>query len=61
MDAAGDNSSQYILITPQGKFYMMRLVIYKWGLTFFSFIDASNMVPGPHVTIHRMRDPERHS
>ncbi|KAI8880239.1 P-loop containing nucleoside triphosphate hydrolase protein [Backusella circina FSU 941] len=40
MDAASDNSSQYILITPQ---------------------DASNMVPGPYVTIHRMRDPERHS
>ncbi|CAO3616201.1 unnamed protein product [Cunninghamella blakesleeana] len=22
--------------------------------------DASNMVPGPHVTVHRMADPERH-
>ncbi|CEI95165.1 hypothetical protein RMCBS344292_09361 [Rhizopus microsporus] len=38
MNAAGDNSSQYILITPQ---------------------DASNLVPGPYVTIHRLADPER--
>ncbi|OBZ83040.1 Structural maintenance of chromosomes protein 6 [Choanephora cucurbitarum] len=38
MNAASDNSSQYILITPQ---------------------DASNMEPGPYVTVHRMRDPER--
>ncbi|KAI7904464.1 uncharacterized protein BX663DRAFT_505119 [Cokeromyces recurvatus] len=38
MNSASDNSSQYILITPQ---------------------DASNMVPGPYVTIHRLADPER--
>ncbi|KAI8970307.1 P-loop containing nucleoside triphosphate hydrolase protein [Mycotypha africana] len=38
MNAASDNSSQYILITPQ---------------------DASNMEPGPYVTVHRMADPER--
>ncbi|EIE85364.1 hypothetical protein RO3G_10074 [Rhizopus delemar RA 99-880] len=38
MNAAGDNSSQYILITPQG---------------------ASNLIPGPYVTIHRLADPER--
>lgn len=55
MNAAGDNSSQYILITPQGKSnkgspYMI--------LTFF-YLDASNLVPGPYVTIHRLADPER--
>lgn len=38
MDSAGENSSQYILITPQ---------------------DASNMTPGPYVTVHRLADPER--
>ncbi|KAJ8660440.1 hypothetical protein O0I10_003898 [Lichtheimia ornata] len=38
MDSACENSSQYILITPQ---------------------DASNMVPGPYVTVHRLADPER--
>ncbi|KAG0166206.1 Structural maintenance of chromosomes protein 6 [Apophysomyces sp. BC1015] len=38
MDSASENSSQYILITPQ---------------------DASNMQPGPHVTVHRLADPER--
>ncbi|KAI8376349.1 uncharacterized protein BYT42DRAFT_574286 [Radiomyces spectabilis] len=40
MDSAHENSSQYILITPQ---------------------DASNMKPGPYVTIHRLADPERHA
>jgi chromosome segregation ATPase len=39
MNAASENSSQYILITPQ---------------------DASNMDPGPYVTVHRLPDPERH-
>ncbi|KAG1468450.1 hypothetical protein G6F56_003822 [Rhizopus delemar] len=39
MNAASDNSSQYILITPQ---------------------DASNLVPGPYVSIYRLADPERH-
>lgn len=38
MDSASENSSQYILITPQ---------------------DASNMTPGPYVTVHRLADPER--
>ncbi|KAG2221269.1 hypothetical protein INT45_012390, partial [Circinella minor] len=38
MEAAMDNDSQYIFITPQ---------------------DASNMVPGPHIKIHRLSDPER--
>ncbi|CEP11990.1 hypothetical protein [Parasitella parasitica] len=38
MNAACDNTSQYILITPQ---------------------DASNMEPGPYITVHRMADPER--
>ncbi|KAL7325355.1 Structural maintenance of chromosomes protein 6, variant 2 [Mucor circinelloides] len=38
MNAACDNTSQYILITPQ---------------------DASNMEPGPYITVHRMADPDR--
>ncbi|KAI7855345.1 P-loop containing nucleoside triphosphate hydrolase protein, partial [Circinella umbellata] len=38
MEAAMDNDSQYIFITPQ---------------------DASNMVPGPHIKVHRLSDPER--
>ncbi|KAI8642202.1 hypothetical protein BD408DRAFT_443709 [Parasitella parasitica] len=38
MNAASDNTSQYILITPQ---------------------DASNMEPGPFITVHRMADPDR--
>ncbi|KAF7722745.1 Structural maintenance of chromosomes protein 6 [Apophysomyces ossiformis] len=38
LDSASENSSQYILITPQ---------------------EASNMQPGPLVTIHRLADPER--
>ncbi|KAL0078931.1 P-loop containing nucleoside triphosphate hydrolase protein [Phycomyces blakesleeanus] len=38
IDSASDNSSQYILITPQ---------------------DASNMTPGPFVTVHRLADPKR--
>ncbi|KAL0135489.1 P-loop containing nucleoside triphosphate hydrolase protein [Mucor lusitanicus] len=38
MNAACDNTSQYILITPQ---------------------DASNMEPGPFITVHRMADPDR--
>ncbi|KAK4520474.1 uncharacterized protein ATC70_007986 [Mucor velutinosus] len=40
MNAACDNTSQYILITPQ---------------------DASNMEPGPYITVHRMADPDRAS
>ncbi|KAI9277481.1 P-loop containing nucleoside triphosphate hydrolase protein [Sporodiniella umbellata] len=38
MNAASENSSQYILITPQ---------------------DASNLTPGPFVSIYRLADPER--
>ncbi|KAI9027577.1 P-loop containing nucleoside triphosphate hydrolase protein [Phycomyces nitens] len=40
IDSASDNSSQYILITPQ---------------------DASNMTPGPFVTVHRLADPKRNN
>lgn len=53
MNAASDNSSQYILITPQGK---RKCTDHLTN----NRIDASNLVPGPYVSIYRLADPERH-
>lgn len=55
MNAACDNTSQYILITPQGKLILFA----SRSVVFTLAIDASNMEPGPYITVHRMADPDR--
>jgi hypothetical protein len=58
MNAASDNASQYILITPQGKMIHNLPILIHVNLPFF-FTDASNMEPGPFIHVHRMADPDR--
>jgi hypothetical protein len=61
MNAAGDSTSQYILITPQGKTDLFTdTQIMPINLLFVILSsDASNMEPGPYITVHRLADPDR--